>query len=116
MPSYAVDDQNQYHDFRDVPYVTAAAALNEEAGEFTVFVANGDWEEDEELTLDVRSFEGYRFVEHLTMYSDDFEAANSYENPDAIKPVVCEDTKCKDGKIDVTLKKLSWNMFRFEKE
>jgi len=115
VPSYAVDDQNQYNDFHDVPYVTSAAALNEEAGEFTVFVANGDWEEEEELTLDVKAFEGYRFVEHLTMYSDDFEAANSYENPDVIKPVLCEDTKCEDGKINVTLKKLSWNMFRFEK-
>ena len=95
--------------------MTAAAALNEDAGEFTVFVANGDWEEEEEVTLDVKSFDGYRFVEHLTMYSDDFEAANTYEDPEAIKPVVCEDTKCKDGKITVTLKKLSWNMFRFEK-
>ena len=115
VPSYAVDDQNQYADFHDVPYVTAAAALNEEAGEFTVFVANGDWEQEEELSLDVKAFEGYRFVEHLTMYSDDFDAANTYENPDVIKPVVCEDTRCEDGRIDVTLKKLSWNMFRFEK-
>ena len=92
----------------------AAAALNEEAGEFTVFVANGDWEQEEELSLDVKAFEGYRFVEHLTMYSDDFDAANSYENPDVIKPVVCKDTRCEDGRIDVTLKKQSWNMFRFE--
>jgi alpha-L-arabinofuranosidase len=48
------------------------------------------------------------------MYSDDFDAANSYEHPDVIKPVVCEDTECIDGSITVTLKKLSWNVFRFE--
>ncbi|MBQ4258133.1 MAG: alpha-L-arabinofuranosidase [Clostridia bacterium] len=115
VPSYAIDDQNQYSDILGVPYVTAAAALNEEAGEFTVFVVNGDWEQEEELTLDVKAFEGYKFVEHITMYSDEFEAANTYENPDAIKPVVVEDTKCVDGKINVTVNKLSWNVFRFEK-
>ncbi|MDO5139361.1 MAG: alpha-L-arabinofuranosidase C-terminal domain-containing protein, partial [Oscillospiraceae bacterium] len=115
VPSYAVDDQNQYNDFHDVPYITAAAALNDEAGEFTVFIANGDWEEDEDLTLDIRSFEGYRFVEHTAMYSDDFEAANSYEHPDNIRPIVCEETQYEDGILKATLNKLSWNMFRFEK-
>ena len=70
---------------------------------------------EEEITLDVKAFDGYRFVEHLTMYSDDFDAANSYENPDVIKPVVCGETQCRDGKLTATLKKLSWNMFRFEK-
>ena len=48
-------------------------------------------------------------------FTPDFAAANSYEDPDVIKPVVCEDTRCEDGTINVTLKKLSWNMFRFEK-
>lgn len=90
--------------------------MDDESGEFSVFVINGDWEEEEELTLDIKAFEGYRFVEHVTMYSDDFEATNSYENPDVIKPVICKDTHCTDGKIKTVLKKLSWNMFRFEKE
>ena len=116
VKSYAVDDQNQYADINGVPYVTAAAALNEEAGEFTVFVCNADWEQEEELTLDVRAFEGYAFVEHLAMYSDDFDAANSYENPDVIKPVAVKDTRCENGSISVKLKKLSWNVFRFEKK
>ena len=116
VPSYAVDDQNQYADINNVPYVTAAAALNEEAGEFTVFVVNGDWEEEEELTLDVKAFEGYHFVEHVTMYTDDPDAANSYEDPDVIKPVACKDTKCENGKLTATMKKMSWNMFRFEKD
>ena len=29
---------------------------------------------------------------------------------------VCEETRCRDGKITARLKKLSWNVFRFEKE
>ena len=115
VKSYAVDDQNHYKGFKDVPYITAAAALNEEDGEFTVFVSNADWEDDHEFTLDVRAFDGYQFKEHITMYSDDFNAANSYENPDAIKPVVVEDTICKDGVVTAKLNKLSWNVFRFTK-
>jgi alpha-N-arabinofuranosidase len=106
---------NQYRGFKGVPYITAAAALNEKDGEFTVFVSNGDWEDEHEFTLDVRSFYGYKFVEHTTMYSDDLEAANSFENPDVIKPVVAKDTVCKDGIVTANLNKLSWNVFRFKK-
>ena len=115
VKSYAIDDMNQYRGFKGVPYITAAAALNEKDGEFTVFVSNGDWEDEHEFTLDVRSFYGYKFVEHTTMYSDDLEAANSFENPDVIKPVVAKDTVCKDGIVTANLNKLSWNVFRFKK-
>lgn len=115
VPSYAIDDQNQYPDILDVPYITAAAALNEADGEFTVFVTNGDWEEEHEFALDVASFEGYKLVEHTALYTDDPNAANSYENPEAIVPVVVEDTACEDGVVKATLKKLSFNVFRFKK-
>lgn len=115
VDTYAVDDQNQYPGFEDVPYITAAAAHNEEAGEFTVFVTNGDWEDEHEFTLDICGFDGYKFVEHTTMYTDDFNASNSYENPDVIKPVVDEATKFENGVVTANLKKLSWNVFRFKK-
>jgi len=113
--TYAVDNMNQYEGFDNVPYVTAAAALNEENGELTVFVINADWEDEQEFTLDVSGFEGFTFQEHLAMYTDDIMAANSYENPDAIKPVIEQDTACEGGVLSATLKKLSWNVFRFTK-
>jgi len=112
---YAADDQNQYNGFEDVQYIQAAAALNEEDGEFTVFVANTDWTDEHEFTLDVANFEGYRFIEHLAMASDDPDARNSYENQDVLKAVADPATTCVGGVVSATLKPVSWNVFRFKK-
>ena len=46
IPGYAIDDMNQYGGFEGVETVQAAAALNAEAGEMTVFVINADPNED----------------------------------------------------------------------
>ena len=115
VDGYAMDQMNQYAGFEKVPYVQAAAALNEENGELNVFIINGDWEEESEFTLDVRGFDGYEFTEHITMYSDDPEAGNSYENPNAIVPVIAKGTKCEKGVLSAILPKQSWNVLRFKK-
>ena len=116
VEGYAIDDMNQYGDFTGVPYVQAAAALNEEAGELTVFVANTDWQEAHQLTLDAAAFEGWQFVEHVTMFSEDPQAYNDYEHPDTIVPCAVPETGCVDGQVQAVLGPLSWNMFRFEKK
>jgi len=115
VDSYAQDDLNQYNGFEDVQFIQAAAALNEEDGEFTVFVGNTDWEDEHEFTLDVAAFEGYKFVELLTMSSDDPNARNTYENQDVLKLVADPDAKCENGIVTATLKPISWNVFRFKK-
>ena len=51
----------------------------------------------------------------LDFYSEPSKRVPVYGRYDVIKPVVCESTKCEDGKLTATLKKLSWNMFRFER-
>lgn len=115
VDSYAVDDLNQYNGFENVQFIQAAAALNEEDGEFTVFVGNTDWEDEHEFTLDVSNFAGYKFVEHLAMSSDDPDARNTYENQDVLKLVANADAKCENGIVTATLKPISWNVFRFKK-
>ena len=81
----------------------------------TVFVINRDWNDDAEFTLDAEGFKGYELVEHLELYSDDINAANTYENQDVVVPKVAENTKFENGKVTTVLKKLSWNLFRFKK-
>ena len=81
-----------------------------------VFVLNRNWESDNDAVIDASGFKGYSFVEHIELHSDDFMAANTFENPDAIKPVVNPNTKCENGEVTANLKKLSWNVFRFEKK
>ena len=114
VPGYAIDDMNQYGGFEGVDTIQAAAALDEEAGALTVFVINADLNDSQQLTLDARGFEGWRFAEHVEMQAGP-EAANTWEHPDAILPARAADTRCEKGVVSATLKKASWNALRFER-
>ena len=116
VPGYAIDDMNQYGGFTGVQTVQAAAALNEEAGELTVFVINGDPAEEQELKLDVRGFEGWKLAEHIEMFAEDEHAANTWDHPDRILPRRNEDTRAEKGILTAVLKKESWNVFRFKSQ
>ncbi len=115
VPSYAIDDVQAYAELEGVKYIDAAGALDEENGALNIFVINRNWEEDNELELDVSAFDGYQFVAHSQLYSEDLDAYNSYENPDAVVPTLNTQTKVEGGKLTATVKKLSWNVFQFRK-
>lgn len=115
IPGYAVDDNSQYPTKEGVPYIDTAAAMDEARGEMAIFVINRNWESDNRVELDVSAFEGWSFVEHVQMYSDDIDAVNTWENPDAIQPTINQETTCENGKVQASLKSLSWNVFRFKK-
>ncbi|MBR3764111.1 MAG: alpha-L-arabinofuranosidase [Clostridia bacterium] len=116
VDGYAIDDMNQYGGFTDVPYVQSAAVLNEEAGEMTVFVINGDEYDAHALTLDAAAFAGWTFTEHVALFTDDPEAYNDDEHPETIVPVQEKETSCTGGVVQATLRPLSWNMLRFERK
>ena len=112
VPGYAIDDMNQYGGFTGVETVQAAAALNEEAGELTVFAINADAAEDQELRLDARGFEGWTFTEHIEMYAED-DVFNTWDHPDRILPRTNRETRAEKGILTARLKKESWNVLRF---
>lgn len=113
VDGYAIDDMNQYGDFDDVDTIQAAAALDEENGEMTLFVINADDTDAQELTLDARGFAGWRFSEHIVMHAEDSDARNTFETPNAIAPERDTDTTFEGGIVTALLPKLSWNVFRF---
>ena len=113
VPGYAIDDMNQYGGFEGVETVQAAAALNPETGELTVFALNADLQEDQALTLNLKGFEGLSFTEHTELYSDDPEACNTYDHPDVIRPRISRDAVLDGGVLTAKLHKASWNVFRF---
>ena len=115
VPGYANSDAHQYDTKYGVKYIESAAAYNKEAGELNIYVINRDWEDDSDLTLDVSGFEGFEFVEHVEMFSDDITVENTYENQTALVPTVNKDAKCENGEVCANVKKLSWNVFRFKK-
>jgi alpha-N-arabinofuranosidase len=114
IPGYAMNNNMQLYEQKGVEFIDSAAAYDEEKGELNIFVVNRNWEEDTPLEIEIRAFEGCRFIEHVRLYSDDMEAANTYENPGLIVPSVDGDTVLQDGILSADLKKLSWNMFRFK--
>ena len=116
VPGYATQDAHQYDTHTGIKFIESAAALNKETGALNVYVINRDWNDDANLVLDAEAFKGYKFVEHIEMYSDDPEISNTYENPDALLPTVDSKAVCENGVVKACVKKLSWNVFRFTKE
>jgi alpha-N-arabinofuranosidase len=112
---YALTGSCQSYAYEDVQSIESAVVHNEEKGEVSIFLINRAVEDDIEVTLDVRGFEGYKLAEHIEMYSDDLYAENTYENPDTIKPLRNVDTKMEGGKVTAVTKKLSWNVIRLVK-
>jgi alpha-N-arabinofuranosidase len=114
IPGYAVNHQFQYSTHKDIDYIDTAAAFNRATMELTVFVINRDWEHDRLLEIETDAFEGCRFLEHIQLCSDDMDLLNTYENPDAVLPSLNTDAVFKNGKAAAIVKRLSWNVFRFQ--
>ena len=115
VPGYAIDDMNQYGGFEDAATIQAGAALDEEAGELSVFVINADLAEDQQLRLDVRGFEGWRFEEHVEMFAENPSDANTWDSPNRILPRRNPDTRADGGILTADLRRESWNVLRFRR-
>ena len=66
------------------------------------------------LTLDLRSFGELRMSEHLVLHHDDVHAVNTEENPNEVAPVQVPVSRIDEGKAEVFLSPLSWNVIRFQ--
>jgi alpha-N-arabinofuranosidase len=115
IQGYAIDDNSQYSTHEGIGFIDTAAAFDKDAGELNVFAINRNWEDSNDVELDVSNFEGYSFVEHIQLYSDQLDAKNTYENPDVLVPSINSGAVYANGKVSANLKRLSWNVFRFQK-
>jgi len=95
---------------KNIPYIDAVAVENEN-GNLTVFAINRSLEENCDITLDMKGFEDYRIVKHISLEGDDMTAHNSADNKENVIPT----EKSIDGAGSLTLSKASWNMICFEK-
>ena len=77
----------------------------------TVFAVNRNMEDDVEVSVDLRPFEGAECVEHICYSNDDIKAFNSAKNQ--IVPQNCEPPKTENGTATVRMPKVSWNVLRF---
>lgn len=98
--------------YTDVPVLDPAVVYNEETGDLTVFAVNrGD--EAVLLNLDLRDFEGCKFVEHIVMKHDRLDAVNTSENPYEIKPLQAGAASVDGGRVEAAVAPYSWNVIRF---
>lgn len=102
-------------DFTDVPVLEAAAVLNEEKEQLTIFAINKDLNDSLVLECDVRNFEGYKIVNHIVLENDDVYAVNTEKEPYKVKPHNNGNAKIDDGIITASLSKLSWNVIVLKK-
>lgn len=102
-------------DFTDVPYLESAAVYNEENEELTIFAVNRHLEEGLIVECDVRSFEGYKVVEHIVLENDNLKATNTV-NHETVQPHTNGNATVKDGMVQTRLAKLSWNVIRLAKK
>jgi alpha-N-arabinofuranosidase len=115
VDGYKLTEFNQVAPYENVPYIEASCAHNADKNEVAIFLINRNWEEDMEVEIDARGFEGYKLVEHSELYNDGKVVNNSYENQTAFVPKANPATRMENGKVVLNAKKLSWNGIRLAK-
>jgi len=115
VEGYKLTEFNQVAPYENVPYIEASCAHDTDKNSVAIFLINRNWEEDMEVEIDARGFEGYKLVEHSELYNDGTAVNNTYENQSAFLPKSNPATKMENGKIVLNAKKLSWNVIRLSK-
>ncbi len=98
-------------EYEGVPVVDATATMDQ-ADHVTLFAVNRDMQEDALFSADLRSFQGLTKAEHILLHSDDIKAVNTETNPYHVAPVAAGTYSLSDGRLEVRLPPLSWNVIR----
>ena len=105
-PSYESEE------FGAVPLLEAAATLDEERGQLTIFAVNRDQSAPLSLEGDLRGFTGYSMTEHIVLDHEDPKARNTAEHPNSVAPRREDGAGLHDGRLTALLPRLSWNVLR----
>lgn len=98
--------------FGQVPFLEAAATVDEEREQAAIFAVNRSQDEPLRIEGEIRGLEAYEVVEHVILEHEDPTAANTSEQPNRVAPHGGGNALVRDGKLATTLPKLSWNLIR----
>ncbi|MCC3375327.1 alpha-N-arabinofuranosidase [Cohnella sp. REN36] len=101
-------------DFTDVPYLDSAVVYCEEEEALTIFAVNRHLTEGLSLECDLRSFEDFAVIEHLTLTHDDLKAVNT-AGEERVKPQTLTGAVLDAGRLTARLPQASWNVLRLAK-
>jgi alpha-N-arabinofuranosidase len=99
----------------DVPYVEVAAVHDGEGGGLVLFAVNRGESGAMVLDCDLRGFPGYAPLEHIALAHEDPKAVNRAEDPFRVSPRSLAVPSVADGRMEVILPPLSWNVIRLGK-
>jgi len=99
-------------DYTDVSDVEAIAVHDEENDSLAVFAVNRDLAEPVNFTCDLRDFDDYHLVEHISLAGDDLQARNSAA-AQTVAPRREQAGRMEGGVYRGALPKASWNVLRF---
>ena len=97
-----------------VPFLEAAAVLDEERGCLTVFAVNRSLEESLALAADLRGCGDYQVREHIVLAHKDRQATNTAGQPLRVAPCRANGAEIRQGRLAAVLPPLSWNVLRLE--
>ena len=98
--------------YGSVSAIPNAATWNEEKGEVT-FICSNISDENQQVSLDMRSFGKVKFLEHQVL-SGDLSATNTLENPDRVKTKSLNISSEATDKPECVLEPKSFHLFRFQ--
>lgn len=101
-------------DFTDVPYLDSSVVFNEEKNELVIFATNRHLENRLTVDIDIRSFSGFKIVEHVVLENGDAKATNRIQQ-EQVKPHAKGESYTNEGLLVGILPKMSWNMIRLQK-
>ena len=110
-PRVATYDSDAYG---DVPYLDATATHDEETGAVTLLAVNRSTDEPLELTAEVRAFPHHRLAGATTLAHADPTTTNTEDAPEAVVPAPNPHARLADGRLEVSLPPVSWNVVRLE--
>ena len=100
-------------EFADVNSIDAAAVLNEDETELTVFAVNRNLTETLDVELDLRAFGASSLIEHITYHNENRNAILSATEQYAI-PTNDTGTSISNGILHAAAPNVSWNVFRVQ--
>ncbi len=96
----------------NVPYLDAAAVLDDAGKIITFFLVNRNASENLEVSFDLQGFGKPTVIDHQTIKHDDLEARNTLAKPETVTPKKGNGAVIEDGKLKLSLAPLSYTMLR----
>jgi alpha-L-arabinofuranosidase len=102
-------------DLGTVKFLDGIGILDDENDSLTILAVNKSHEDDMTLECDLRGVGGYQVDEQWLLAHDDINASNTEANPDNVRPRKTSTATVADGKLEVVLPKISYNVIRLKK-